>query len=54
MDKAKGMVTRAQVIDKSDNTVEFKLTNVNTNAALADSKFVFDEKKHPGVEVITN
>lgn len=52
IDKAKSMITKAQVIDKSDNTVEFKLSNVNTGAALPDSKFVFDAKKHPGVEVI--
>lgn len=52
VDKTKNMVTKAQVIDKSDNTVEFKLSNVNTGATLADSKFVFDAKKHPGVEVI--
>ena len=52
VDKAKSMVTRAVVIDKSDNSVEFKLSNVNTAAALADSKFAFDASKHPGVEVI--
>lgn len=52
VDKAKSMVTRAVVVDKSDNSIEFKLTNVNTAATLPDSKFVFDASKHPGVEVI--
>ncbi len=52
VDKTKDLVTKAQVLDKADNTIEFTLSNVNTNAAIADSKFVFDEKAHPGVEVI--
>jgi outer membrane lipoprotein carrier protein len=53
VDKTKKMILKAQVIDKSDNIIEFILTNVNTNATLADSKFVFDAAKHPGVEVVT-
>lgn len=53
VDKTKKMILKAQVIDKSDNIIEFSLTNVNTNATLADSKFVFDAAKHPGVEVVT-
>lgn len=52
IDKAKSMITRAVVIDKSDNNVEFKLSNVVTTATLPDSKFTFDASKHPGVEVI--
>ncbi|MDB5232529.1 MAG: hypothetical protein JWN76_3334 [Chitinophagaceae bacterium] len=52
VDKAKKLITKAQVIDKSDNKIEFDLRNVNTNAALPDSRFTFDTKKHPGVEVI--
>ncbi len=52
VDKAKNMITRAQVLDKSDNTVEFSLTNVKTNVSLPDTQFEFDTKKHPGVEVI--
>lgn len=52
VDKAKNMVTKAQVLDKSDNTVEFSLSNINTSASIPDSKFRFDEKAHPGVEVI--
>lgn len=53
VDKSKDLVTKAQVLDKADNTIEFSLSNVNTNAAIADSKFAFDEKAHPGVEVIS-
>lgn len=54
VDKAKNMITKAHILDKSDNTIDFSLSNINTNASLPDNKFVFDAAKHPGVEVITN
>ena len=53
VDKTKNLVTKAQVLDKADNTIEFSLSNINTNATIPDSKFAFDEKAHPGVEVIS-
>jgi len=46
------LILKATVIDKSDNIIEFSLTNVNTNASLPDTKFEFDASKHPGVEVV--
>ncbi len=52
VDKSKNLITKAKIVDKSDNTVEFELTNVKTNATIADSKFTFDAKNYPGVEVI--
>lgn len=52
VDKTKDLVTKAQVTDKADNVTEFTLSNVNTNANIPDSKFTFDTKAHPGVEVI--
>ena len=52
VDKSKKMILKATVVDKSDNIIEFSLTNVNTGATLPDSKFVFDAAKHPGVEVV--
>ncbi|MEO8116538.1 MAG: outer membrane lipoprotein carrier protein LolA [Bacteroidota bacterium] len=51
--KSKNLVTKARILDKSDNTIEFTLSNINTNATLPDSKFVYDASKHPGVEVIS-
>lgn len=53
INKAKNLVTKARLVDKSDNTIEFTLSNINTNASLSDSKFIFDTSKHPGVEVIS-
>lgn len=52
VDKAKGLITKAKVVDKSDNTIEFSLSSINTGAAIDDSKFTFDKAKHPGVEVV--
>ena len=54
VDKSTNLITKARVVDKSDNIIEFALSNINTNATLPDSKFVFNEKQHPGVEVISN
>ena len=53
VDKSKNLISKADVIDKSDNTIGFTLTNIVTNVALPDSKFAFDPSKHPGVEVVT-
>ena len=52
VDKTKDLVTKAEITDKADNTTEFTLSNINTNANIPDSKFTFDAKAHPGVEVI--
>jgi chaperone LolA len=53
IDKSKNIITKAKVIDKSDNVILFTLTNIKTNAVISDSKFVFDMKAHPGVDVIS-
>ncbi len=51
-DKKKNLITKAKVLDKSDNTIEFTLSNINTNASLPDSRFVFNASKYPNVEII--
>ncbi len=53
VDKAKGMITKAKVLDKSNNTLEFSFTNLNTSANIADSAFVFNKAKYgKDVEVL--
>ncbi len=53
VDKSKNLITRATVLDKSNNTIEFKLNSINTNADIADNTFVFDQKKYKkNIEVI--
>lgn len=50
--KANNLVSKARIIDKADNIIEFELKNINTAANLSDNLFVFDISKHPGVELI--
>jgi outer membrane lipoprotein carrier protein len=53
VDKKKGMITRARILDKSSNTIEFSLNNVNTNATIPDNTFVFTKSKYKkNIEVI--
>jgi outer membrane lipoprotein-sorting protein len=47
------MITKARVLDKSNNTIEFNLSNVNTAANIPDNTFVFDKNKYKkNIEVI--
>lgn len=53
VDKAKMMITKARVLDKSNNTIQFNLSNINTSANLADNAFVFDKSRYKkNIEVI--
>ena len=52
VDKAKNLITKAKVTDKSDNIIEFILSGINTTAIIPDSRFIFDASKHPGVEIV--
>ena len=47
IDKVKNMITKAKILDKSNNTIEFTLNNINTNATLADNLFKFDKNHYP-------
>lgn len=46
VNKAKKMITKAKVLDKSNNTIEFNLSNINTNANIPDNTFVFNKNKY--------
>lgn len=53
VDKAKNMITRARVLDKSNNTIQFSLSNINTNANIPDNTFVFNKARYKkNIEVI--
>ena len=53
IDKVKKMITKAKIVDKSNNTIQFSLSNVQYNTVLADKLFVFDKSKYPDdVEVL--
>jgi len=53
IDKTKSFISKATILDKSNNTLEFSFSNLNTNATLSDKIFVFDKSKYPkDVEVL--
>ena len=53
VDKSKMMITKAKVVDKSNNTIEFNLKNIKTSLDIPDDTFVFDQKKYnKNIEVI--
>ncbi len=53
VDKSKMMITKAKVLDKSSNTIEFSLSTINTSATIPDNTFVFDKAKYnKNIEVI--
>ncbi|MCW3114844.1 MAG: hypothetical protein JWR18_3240 [Segetibacter sp.] len=53
VDKSKMMITKARVLDKSNNTIEFNLSNINTAANIPDHTFVFNKNKYKkNIEVI--
>jgi len=47
IDKAKNMITKAHILDRSNNVLEFSLSNLVTNATVADKNFIFDRSKYP-------
>lgn len=47
IDKTKNLITKAAVLDKSNNTLEFLFTNIKTKVNLADNLFVFNKSKYP-------
>ncbi|MBX9734188.1 MAG: outer membrane lipoprotein carrier protein LolA [Chitinophagaceae bacterium] len=46
-DKAKSTLTKARILDKSNNITELKVNAINLNANLSDALFVFNPKKYP-------
>lgn len=53
IDKVKNMITKARILDKSNNIVEFSLTNVKTDATLGDNIFGFVRAHYPkNVEIL--
>ena len=53
VDKSKMMITHAKVVDKSNNTIEFSLKNINTSSDIPDDTFVFNQKKYKkNIEVV--
>ena len=47
IDKAKNTFSKARILDKSNNITELKITNLNLNATVPDSKLIFNKSKYP-------
>lgn len=46
-DKAKNVLSKARILDKSNNITELKVVSINLAAKLADNLFVFNKAKYP-------
>ncbi len=53
VDKKKDMITKAKILDKTNNTIEFSLNNINTSANIKDNSFVFNKTNYPSnIEIL--
>jgi Outer membrane lipoprotein-sorting protein len=52
IDEAQNMIVSSKIYENSGNIYNYSISNLKTNAALADNLFAFDKAKYPGVEVI--
>lgn len=52
VDEAQQLIVSSKIYENSGNIYDYSISNLKTNAALADNLFVFDKAKHPGVEEI--
>jgi outer membrane lipoprotein-sorting protein len=52
VDKAAKTISSTKVFEKAGNKFTYSVKNMNTKATIADSQFVFDAKKNPGIEVV--
>ncbi|GAC1397834.1 MAG: hypothetical protein NVSMB63_18160 [Sediminibacterium sp.] len=53
IDKARNMIAKAVILDKSNNTVQVNFSNLVTNAKLADNLFTFNRSRYPkDVEIL--
>lgn len=52
VDKAAKTIYSTKVLENTGNRYTYTVSNMKTNAAVADNVFVFDKKKYPGVEEV--
>ena len=52
IDEAQSMIVSSKIYENSGNIYNYSISNLKTNAALADNLFAFDKAKYPVVEVI--
>jgi outer membrane lipoprotein carrier protein len=47
IDKAKNTFAKARILDKSNNTTELKIVNLNLNATVPEKNLIFNRAKYP-------
>jgi outer membrane lipoprotein-sorting protein len=52
VDETQNMIVSSKIYENSGNVYNYSITNLKTNAPLADNMFVFDKTKFPGVQEI--
>lgn len=52
VDKVAKTISSTRVLEKSGSRYSYIVNSLSPNNTIADTQFVFDAKKHPGVEVI--
>jgi outer membrane lipoprotein-sorting protein len=52
INKATNIISGGRVFEKNGNVYSYSISGFTANAPLVDNVFVFDAKKHPGVEVV--
>jgi outer membrane lipoprotein carrier protein len=52
INKASSTITSGKVFEKTGNRITYSIANMNGTSTVADTQFVFDQKKYPGVEVV--
>jgi outer membrane lipoprotein carrier protein len=52
IDKAKNTIVSGKIFEKNGNIMSYSMSNMVVNPVMADNVFVFDAKKHAGIEVI--
>jgi outer membrane lipoprotein carrier protein len=52
VDKATTSIASTKVLEKTGSRYSYTVNNMKTNINIADSQFVFDKSKYPGVEVV--
>ena len=52
VDKASNTIYSARFLEKSGSRYSYTITNLKPSASIADTDFVFNKSKYPGVEVV--
>jgi outer membrane lipoprotein carrier protein len=52
INKTAQVLNAGKIFEKTGNRITYTVSNMNTAGAVADTQFIFDKNKYPGVEVV--